>query len=278
MGTNLELHEVSGINKIVDRLGGFVSKNEKIILNGKRYTFPSDLVSVEDHLIAIDKELGSGVAGTVFSGYDFTTETRVAVKRITMPEEKYKADWIKGRVINQVTATKASREDVLGPRFSPKGYGFFVMPLAETSLDKIQWSTLEASKVKGIIRDILLQLKAFHSKGFIHMDIKMDNILMTKGKAFLADFSECRTNGVMFQTLHGKQSDYPQMPPEVFMGANIMATPSIDVYSVGFLITCIFKYAPRRTDLLGLRALASKMMDADFQRRPTVDYSLKILG
>jgi len=92
--------------------------------------------------------------------------------------------------------------------------------------------------VLNIIRQVAHALQRAHEQGFVHRDIKPDNILLTrKGEVKVADFGLSRAFGD--DALHLTQSGVTMgtplyMSPEQVQGRNI--DPRSDIYSLG--ITC----------------------------------------
>jgi serine/threonine protein kinase len=89
---------------------------------------------------------------------------------------------------------------------------------------------------KGIIiTGIVLGMKYIHSRGYIHQDLKPDNIMINEhGQALIGDFGACRP----------KNEDCTPVPeagtvhyaaPELY-DDRIRPTPTVDVFSFGLIL------------------------------------------
>lgn len=74
--------------------------------------------------------------------------------------------------------------------FKHKGNHSFLMDLYETSLQALhRTSSITEKEVLGYGIEITKQLEKLHSAGYVHCDIKPDNIMCSKdGRATLIDF------------------------------------------------------------------------------------------
>ncbi|XP_058454635.1 membrane-associated tyrosine- and threonine-specific cdc2-inhibitory kinase [Malaya genurostris] len=88
-------------------------------------------------------------------------------------------------------------------------------------------------KIWAILLDLLLGLKSLHDRNLIHLDIKLDNILITDdGVCKLADF------GLVFDLNnmnlnHATEGDSRYMAPELMEGRY---TKAVDIFSLGIAI------------------------------------------
>lgn len=92
-------------------------------------------------------------------------------------------------------------------------------------------SEAEATK---IALEILTGLENLHEKGFVHRDIKPDNILIMNGKHCLADFGVSREIKTHSKAT-GTAGTYEYMPPEAF-GKNPSVPPQTDIWAVGVIL------------------------------------------
>ncbi len=89
-------------------------------------------------------------------------------------------------------------------------------------------------QVYAIMRELSWALKYAHSEGFIHADIKPDNIMIDKnGRVMLSDFGIARMSEVATATMIGAGTP-AYMAPEQIIGES----PSIetDIYSLGIVL------------------------------------------
>ncbi|KAK7019703.1 hypothetical protein SK128_013847 [Halocaridina rubra] len=121
--------------------------------------------------------------------------------------------------------------------------------------------------------EIAKQLQEIHSKGIIHVDIKIDNVLVDipdegkKPKINIIDFGMSCQVGTHIVMKVGKYSSYP---PEYREG---LATPAGDVYSFGVLMQDAIKYRrsichiPKEFEVLAYSAT-----EINPYMRPTLDH------
>ncbi|XP_053695100.1 membrane-associated tyrosine- and threonine-specific cdc2-inhibitory kinase [Sabethes cyaneus] len=88
-------------------------------------------------------------------------------------------------------------------------------------------------KIWSILLDLLLGLKSLHDRNLIHLDIKLDNILITDdGVCKLADFGlVLDLNSRNFQ--HASEGDSRYIAPELLEGKY---TKAVDIFSLGIAI------------------------------------------
>jgi serine/threonine-protein kinase len=92
-------------------------------------------------------------------------------------------------------------------------------------------------RLKRLVELVAMALEHLHERGWLHRDIKPDNILMNKSSEVrLIDFSlSCRAAGTLSKMLHRKQSTVQgtrtYMAPEQIRGLPL--TPQTDIYNFG---------------------------------------------
>lgn len=221
--------------------GGFLKKGSSIIANEKNLTALVDHVVISGQLCAILSSLGRGAFGQVFKAFDYQIARYVAVKA----QPSMYADVIS----RQSTTTRrhgiglADPRSNAGPTFLRNGYGYIIIPLADT--DYVNWSAKKCSEgnYKKIIEsliDIAKDLQKLHAKKLVHMDLKMDNILVVNDKAYLADFGKVEIENKFIPSAQGCYVRYPQCDPNYFLeyskNPSYLVSHKYDLYSFGKII------------------------------------------
>lgn len=105
-----------------------------------------------------------------------------------------------------------------------------------TLAEKIASGPLPQDRIKRIAGDLLCGLRAVHTEGLLHRDIKPDNILLDRdGRAILADFSLVGFEQMSGLTGHGAVVGSPAyMAPELLDGSP--ATQRCDLYGIGLIL------------------------------------------
>ncbi|KAJ3433050.1 membrane-associated tyrosine- and threonine-specific cdc2-inhibitory kinase [Anaeramoeba flamelloides] len=99
-------------------------------------------------------------------------------------------------------------------------------------LSSIKQNTrIHTFKIYEILTDILLGIELLHLNELIHMDIKPENILITKGFHILCDFG-CM---VKLNDIYKIEGDSRFLAPEIFQESN-RAKTEFDIYSIGATI------------------------------------------
>ena len=97
---------------------------------------------------------------------------------------------------------------------------------------KAAWSQLRTLALDALL-DVAHELKALHGKGYLHCDIKADNILADENRVWkLADFGHA-ARAQDFQALKEARGTMAYWAPEVFNGEPFSAKS--DIYSLGLL-------------------------------------------
>jgi len=143
----------------------------------------------------VKQELGRGATAIVYLAHDATDDRAVALKVLRNElAESIAAD----RFLREIKVN----ERLSHPRIAPildsgeqAGKLFFVLPYMEggSLRELLQRETqLPLDVAIAIARSIADALDYAHGQGFVHRDVKPENILFTSGQACLADFGIAR--------------------------------------------------------------------------------------
>lgn len=215
-----------------------------------RYSLPADPANFGGH-------------ADLFKAFDIVSHQHVAIKVFRYGQANF--DPIQQRawqnelnVYNRLTAN-----DNLARYFDydklPDGKPFIVIEWLEGNL----WEYLQKFPMEGwddfwpIARDILTGLSAIHDAGFIHRDVKPQNILHdANGVHKVADFGTTRLEETVSVGLTVAQlGSPPYCPPEI---ATNNPTSAYDIYSFAVTtICCLASQEP--ADPTGVRAVLSQL-------------------
>ncbi|GBG33660.1 Nephrocystin-3 [Hondaea fermentalgiana] len=112
---------------------------------------------------------------------------------------------------------------------------------------------------------LLSGLHDLHSQGFVHCDVKPENVFLAKGLSpVLGDFDGVQTHNVtMTQPM---QATIKYMAPELRNGNVDKVEPAVDMFSVGVVLAELFD-GSEVSD--AIQALVSSLQSADPTQRPT---------
>jgi len=99
---------------------------------------------------------------------------------------------------------------------------------------------LSSDIVRKIAKEIVLAVAWLHAKGYVHLDVKPDNIMMCGGRWKLIDMDSCLPAGtevklsshISFSPLYCA----PEFARFVVEGGSVVLKPSMDVWSVGITL------------------------------------------
>lgn len=122
--------------------------------------------------------------------------------------------------------------------FRANGTAYFVMPFedSETLAERLErTATLSEEELRGVFLQLLDGLRAVHDAGYLHRDIKPNNILLRKsdGRPVLIDFGAAR------QALLDRSRSISLVltpgyaPPEQYTSSSKKQGPWTDLYAVG---------------------------------------------
>ena len=136
---------------------------------------------------------------------------------------------------------------LLGVQIESKPYALIMEFIGEDMKSSTVHTLLQESNIKSspplllewvsVCVDIVEAIKYIHSKGYLHCDLKTNNVLVLRKRSFVIDFGKvCQ---VTKQKAKKYTKFYNYIPPEVFRGKPV--SPSSDVVSLGVIISTIGK-------------------------------------
>lgn len=203
--------------------------------------------------------------GTVWRAHDEVLQREVAVKEVRAPaglpapdvERMYtrleREAWAAARVThpNVVTVFDVATED---------GRPWIVMELVrgQSLGDLLHQGPLSPARAAEIGAEILAALRAAHTAGVLHRDVKPANVLIAgDGRVVLTDFGIATVEGDSSLTRTGEVIGSPEyLPPERALGRT--PGPESDLWSLGVLLyAAVEGISPYRQDtpLSTLRAI-----------------------
>lgn len=144
--------------------------------------------------------------------------------------------------------------------------------------------------VRGIMRRVLTGLGHIHRRGFVHMDLKAPNVVLSvKDKRVtrvaIADFGTALRVGTKIERPEGTPGS---MPPEVLAASPespVAVKTSMDMYSVGVMTATVLSGQVKTGDAIvcaaalapGLAPLISALTHADPSQRPSAEEALELM-
>lgn len=125
---------------------------------------------------------------------------------------------------------------------------WYLMPLAEKNFQQqIEEDRCQGKISSSALADIMNALEELHRLGFVHRDLKPQNILLHEGKWKLTDFGLIRPPKDATTQLTSTGSNWGTemycAPEQALAFRN--ATHSVDIYSFGCILHDIFENSPR---------------------------------
>lgn len=196
----------------------------------------------------IEDVLGVGSFGTVYLGRKDGTDELIAIKEYS--KRQIRAPELTKRIFEE---KKAAIE--LNSPFIVKTYEFFqtskklYMTLEyfpKRDLGRLLHfrNTLNENEIKILAAELVLAIEVIHSKGFIHRDLKPDNVFISdSGHIVVGDFGLCKklkSKGELSSTFCGTLC---YLPPEILKKQGY--SRNVDWYLLGeLLFECAFGAPP----------------------------------
>lgn len=146
----------------------------------------------------VDKEIGRGGMGIVYSGRDKRLKRPVAIKLLP-PELAFRSE-IRSRFLREAEMAAQLSHPHIVPIYSVderEGLVYFVMALVEgenLGTRIARTGPIDPSEARRILREVGDALAYAHSQNTVHRDIKPDNILIdaATGRTMVTDFGIAR--------------------------------------------------------------------------------------
>jgi len=153
---------------------------------------------------------------------------------------------------------------VLGTGATPSAI-WIAMERMDATLDRCL-ETLDAAALSLVLADACRGLAFLHASGWVHMDVKPQNIFVHRGRGRLGDFSAMWRRNVCLpislRALTPRYADPRLMRPE---GRILEAVPEFDVYSMGVVLRELVEkgHLPETVRGLAQRCLGSPRPSAE---------------
>ena len=112
---------------------------------------------------------------------------------------------------------------------------------------KKQQSAMTLRDISLWVKPFLMILKNLHILGWIHCDIKPQNILVLNSQIKLIDFGLSHRIDELISYHGSGNPEYPYVAPELFEEKKCQASPKLDVYSFGMTLLSLYYYIYLKT-------------------------------
>ncbi len=150
-----------------------------------------DLARTLGSQYAIERELGGGGAWRAFLARDRTLYRDVVVK--VLARERREGTSVE-RFIEEIRRTATLQEAHTVPLLLAgemnTGVPYYVMPYVPGGSlgSRLAKGPLAMASAISIVRDVAAALANAHARGVVHLDLTLDNVLMSDGRALVKDF------------------------------------------------------------------------------------------
>ena len=191
----------------------------------------------------VQRELGAGGMATVYLAQDIRHSREVAIKVLRADiADRVGAE----RFLREIRTTASLQHPHIVPLYDSGVAGgtvYYVMPYVrgESLRDRLRREgQLAVADAVRITQDIADALDYAHRQGFVHRDVKPENILLQESRALIADFGIALALGAGGRSLRltesGMSIGTPQyMSPEQAMGEKYI-TARTDIFALGAML------------------------------------------
>ncbi len=215
----------------------------------------------------IERQLGEGGMAIVYLAEDIKHRRRVALK-VLRPE--LTAAMGSDRFLSEIRTTANLQHPNILPLFDSgeaDGLLYYVMPYVdgESLRQRLEREhRLDLEEAMAIASDVAEAIQAAHEKGVIHRDIKPANILLSRGRALVADFGIARaaelSEGERLTRTGSSLGTAGYMSPEQAAGSDDVDHRS-DIYSLACMVFEMLAGEPPYTGPTLLAVLAKQVTE-----------------
>ena len=196
-----------------------------------------------------DTKLGEGAQGIIVSGTDNENQD-VAIKLINFKSKRGKAQFQYEKFITS-RLIEAKPEGICEFQHveSSEEWGIVIMKQYESDMFNYLFegdreAKLEENMAKSVFSSICTGLKALHSQGIAHLDVKLENILfnISSKEPFICDFGSSiyipQTDGeTLFKAYGlGVRGTFEYYAPELIRKERSYDPFKVDIYALGVLL------------------------------------------
>ena len=216
----------------------------RVIIKGHKYYLMTD--NNQRFYYDEGRKIGSGAMGTVYLGFNFDTQEKVAIKRVKDKYSNIPAIRERARVEASLMFSHQNLVEMLGycEMYPDQGPIFIISRYVQGEtidifVDKHLRSYKDwAKRICEVVYPIFDALAYIHSKGVVHMDIKPSNIMQEQGRNVrLMDL------GIVQMTTHSDVSGSSGLmgtpryaAPEQFDNGTKKLDARTDIYELGVTI------------------------------------------
>lgn len=189
--------------------------------------------------------IGKGAFAQVFECLDHKSQETVAIKVLNKKPLLSNSGKKESRLLDTLNKSDKSTQMLIKKlSFEFRGHFFIVFERLSYNLYQVikqsHFKGIGIDSVKTVARDILNSLNIVHSLGFIHCDLKPENLMTSNGQHWkIIDFgSACSTSEELEEYVQSRA----YRAPEVVLGCRY--NEKVDIWSLGCVLFECFKGTP----------------------------------